>query len=235
MLSSDNISQNIKIVRQEIDAACKRSGRTINEVRLVAVSKTVGLSEVEAAVRASQKDFGENRTTELQAKASAFPLQSWHFIGRLQSNKLKDIVGVASLIHSVAKERTLKVLADLAGKRGVCQDILIEVNVSGEQSKDGVSAKELLDILMLASELDNIIVRGLMTMAPLELGAYKNYDDSARATFSALRELRDSMLPEFAGSSSVCLHELSMGMSDDYAIAVEEGATIVRVGRAIWR
>lgn len=198
---------------------------------LIAVSKTVGISEVEQAIKAGIHDFGENRTQLFQEKQQAFAQEHWHFIGRIQTNKLKEVVGKASLIHSAASEHALEVMNKLAQKNKVQQAALIEVNVSGEESKDGISAAEAPALLEYASTLENVTVEGLMTMAPLQ---HSSSDRTARTTFAALRELRDNLVPIFKGADNIRLNELSMGMSDDFEDAIYEGATMVRIGRRLW-
>ncbi|MDR1712908.1 MAG: YggS family pyridoxal phosphate-dependent enzyme [Coriobacteriales bacterium] len=222
-----SITENHQRILSEIAEACASVGRQPNDVRLVAVSKTVGLPEVAQAVAAGIHDFGENRSALLNEKQAAFPEQHWHFIGSIQTNKVRDIVG-AALIHSVASERALLAIQKRAAERELVQDALVEVNVSGEASKDGLAPAALPGLLELAGGLANVRIRGLMTMAPL------GSPDAARTTFAGLRQLRDAWAPRFAGSDHVQLEELSMGMSDDFTIAVQEGATIVRIGRSIW-
>jgi len=200
-------------------------------VLIVAVSKTVGVPEITDAIVAGIHDFGENRTKPFLEKQQALPREHWHFIGHIQTNKLKDVVGRACLIHSVESIHALEVISRLATEREVCQRVLIEVNTSREASKDGVHADEVPHLLETAHRLSGIEVHGLMTMAPI---LTFEHDDSARRTFAALRELRDNLVPVFAGAENISLNELSMGMSDDFEDAVLEGATIVRIGRRLW-
>jgi pyridoxal phosphate enzyme (YggS family) len=192
------------------------------------VSKTVGIEEVGRAIEAGIHDFGENRTKLFNEKREAFPAERWHFIGSIQTNKIKEFVGRAALVHSVASERALEGIAKRACQLGTVQDLLIEVNVSGEQSKDGVGPDKLPFLLEKASGLEGIGVRGLMTMAP--------QDDEAtvRAVLGSLRRLRDDNAARFAATERIQLRELSMGMSQDFPFAVAEGATIVRIGRNMW-
>ena len=192
------------------------------------MSKTVGLSQVAVAIELGIHDFGENRTALFNEKCAAYPAEKWHFIGSIQTNKIKEFVGKAALVHSVASERALRAIASRALGKGCIQKVLIEVNVSGEASKGGVTPAELPGLLHSANDLEGIEVRGLMTMAP------QGEPEVARATFAGLRELRDQLAPRFCTSGRVQLSELSMGMSEDYVIAIEEGATIVRIGRGIW-
>lgn len=198
---------------------------------LVAVSKTVGLAEVEQAIQAGINDFGENRSQLFTQKQEAFAHARWHFIGHIQTNKLKDVVGKAALIHSVTSQHALAVISRLALEQQIKQDILIEVNVSGEASKDGISAAELPRLLEAAANTQAVEVKGLMCMAPVLQSAQ---DLSARRSFAALRELRDNLVAVFAGVENISLNELSMGMSDDFADAIMEGSTIVRIGRRLW-
>jgi pyridoxal phosphate enzyme (YggS family) len=223
-----SIAKNHASLLAEIAAACERVGRDPGEVTLVAVSKTVGAEQVAEAITAGIHDFGENRTTLFMEKQLAFPQERWHFIGRIQTNKIKDFVGRAALVHSVSSQRALRAIADRALQLGITQGLLFEVNVSGEESKDGATPKQLVELLDLAAGLEGIEVRGLMTMAP------QADADTVRATFRGLRELRDGFLASFGNMERIRLDELSMGMSDDFTLAVEEGATIVRVGRSVW-
>ncbi|GHT78138.1 YggS family pyridoxal phosphate enzyme [Actinomycetota bacterium] len=195
----------------------------------VAVSKTVGIKEVSDAIAAGITDFAENRSNLLKDKQQIFPDQNWHFIGRVQTNKVKDYVGKAKLIHSVLGERALLAINKRAVNHALIQDVLIEVNMSGEESKDGIYPDKLDSLLRAATECAAVRVRGLMTMAPL------GDADLARKSFAGLRELRDSTAPKYQDFANIDLTELSMGMTDDFEIAIEEGATIVRIGRKFWR
>ena len=223
-----SIAQNHALLLSEIAEACGRVGRDPSDVRLVAVSQTVGIAEVAAAIEAGIHDFGENRTTLFTEKQLAFPQEHWHFIGRIQTNKIREFVGKAELVHSVASARALISIATRAQQLGLIQKLLIEVNVSGEESKDGVKPQQLDELLDLAAGLEGIEVRGFMTMAP-----YAD-PDTARETFRGLRELRDAYAASCGSCGPIQLSELSMGMSEDFSLAVEEGATIVRIGRSVW-
>lgn len=225
------IEQNYHDIQQAINKAAALAKRDPHEVKMVAVSKTVGNAEVESAVQAGIHDFGENRTKLFLEKQQAFTGERWHFIGHIQTNKLKDVVGRAALIHSVASKRALAAIDKLAEQRETKQAVLIEVNVSGEESKDGVAPAELPQILEAASALSYVEVNGLMTMAPIR---ESELDTTARSIFAGLRELRDNLVADFAGASNIGLNELSMGMSDDFEDAIQEGATIVRIGRRLW-
>ena len=194
-------------------------------VKLVAVSKTHPAEAIRAAYDAGHRVFGESRPQELREKHEALPKDiEWHMIGHLQTNKVREVVGNVTLIHSVSSLH----LAEAISKRGVSHDVtsdvLLEVNVSGEESKSGFSPDEVRAALDDILALPALRVRGLMTMAPA-------HDmDAARRTFSGLRELRD----ELASRSGLELPVLSCGMSDDFPIAVEEGSTIVRLGRTVF-
>ncbi len=210
-------------VAAKVAEACERAGRAPEEVTIVAVSKTVGPADVASAMLGGAHDFGENRPDQLMLKADQFDQATWHFIGNIQSRRIRDIVGRAALVHSLFEERHARKIDEVARERGLVQDVLLEVNVSGEASKSGLAPASVRALLETCDALPNLRVRGLMTMAPLGDMA------AARKAFAGLRELRDSLQPDFPQ-----LVELSMGMTDDWPIAVEEGATIVRIGRAIF-
>jgi pyridoxal phosphate enzyme (YggS family) len=237
------IEKSLQEIQLAITQAAALAGRDAGEVLVVAVSKTVGIPEVAGAIQAGLHDFGENRTKLFLEKQEAFPGERWHYIGNIQTNKLKDVVGRAHLIHSVATLRALEAIDRLAGagtgaeaEAGAgaerqLQRVLIEVNVSGEASKDGARPAEVPALLEAAAKAAHIKVEGLMTMAPLK---ETEHDSTARRTFAALRELRDNLVPIFEGAENISLNELSMGMSDDFADAIQEGSTIVRIGRRLW-
>ena len=211
-------------IAADVAAACEAAGRAPSEVRVVAVSKTVGFGEVASAIEGGAADFGENRPDELMRKADEFTNATWHFIGNIQSRRIKDIVGRARLVHSLFEERHARKIDEVARERGIVQDVLLEVNVSGEESKSGLAPADVRAMAEVCDALSNLRVRGLMTMAPLgDL-------ETARRAFAGLRDLRDELRSDFPD-----IVELSMGMTDDWPIAVEEGATIVRIGRAIFQ
>ncbi len=193
---------------------------------IVAVTKTVGLEDIRQALDAGIVDFGENRVQEFLGKHGLFPGVRWHFIGTLQTNKVKDVVGRTHLIHSVDSMRLLREIARRAREMDVVQDVLLQVNVAGELAKHGFEPGDLRDVLLEVSREPGVQVRGLMTMAPF------HRPEEVRWVFRGLRELRDSL--KEMPINGVELDELSMGMTNDYRVAVEEGATIVRVGRAIF-
>lgn len=220
------IASRYEAIRRQVVDAADIAGRDPDDVRIVAVTKTVGIEDIRQALDAGISDFGENRVQEFLGKFGLFPDARWHFIGTLQTNKVKDVVGRAALIHSIDSRHLLDEVDRRAVASGVVQPVLLQVNVSGEGSKHGFTPDEVLEALMAASESDGVEVRGLMTMAPL------GRPEDARWVFRELRELRDSL--QALHLNGVELHELSMGMSNDFRVAVEEGATIVRVGRAIF-
>jgi PLP dependent protein len=221
-----SVAARYEAVRRQVADAADACGRRSEDVTIVAVTKTVGVPEVTAALAAGIRDFGENRVQEFLGKYGLFPAARWHFIGTLQTNKVKDVVGRACLIHSVDSLRLLSHIERRAAERGVSQPVLLQVNIAGETSKHGMATAELEDVLEEASHMESVEVRGLMTIAPLARA------EDVRWVFRELREVRDSLratLPD-----RVELDELSMGMSGDFRVAVEEGATIVRIGSALF-
>ena len=215
-------------VRAEVDEECRKAGRAPEEVTLVAVSKTVGPDDVALAVEGGATDFGENRPDQLMLKADQFTQDNWHFIGNIQSRRIRDIVGRAVLIHSLFEESHARKIDECARALGIVQDVLLEVNVSGELSKSGLEPGQVVDMLAVCESLPNLRVRGLMTMAP------QGDADVARKTFADLRALRDQLAAQLPPEKGACFTELSMGMSEDWREAIAEGATIVRIGRAIF-
>jgi pyridoxal phosphate enzyme (YggS family) len=222
---SDGIRERLNQVRERIDRAAERAGRDPSVVSLVAVSKTFSVDVVKAAIDAGTGDLGENRAQELKDKAAVLGHAArWHFVGPLQTNKVRVVMGIADLIHSVDREELAEVISRRAGSAHVTQDVLIEVNLSGEATKHGVPPSRALELLQAIGKLDNIAVKGLMTMAP-----FTEDPEISRPYFRQLAGLRDeavAVVPEAT--------DLSMGMSRDFEVAVEEGATLVRVGEAIF-
>lgn len=216
-------------IRKAIDECCEQAGRQPGDVRLVAVSKTVDVDRVAEAVAAGVIDFGENRPDELARKHEAFPEARWHFIGNIQSRKIAEIVPCADLIHSVFQEHHLPRIDRVAAECGKVQEILIEVNVLGEGSKSGLKPDDVPAMIEAASAYPHIKVRGLMTMAPR--GDASAVDDC----FAGLAALRDRLMAlDCVSSGRVSLDELSMGMSEDWQSAIMQGATMVRIGRAVF-
>jgi len=225
--SVEALQHNLAAVRRAIDEAAARVGRGADEVSLVAVTKTVDVETVHSLSQLGQHRFGENRADELRRKVDECPDEEFHYIGSLQTNKVRHVVGVARLIHSVDSDRLLDAIALRAAAIGEVQPVLLQVNVSSEGTKHGFRPEDVERVIDRALVLDSVEVRGLMTMAPLADA------ESVRWVFSSLRKLRDHL--ETATSVGVQLGELSMGMSNDYEVAIEEGATLVRVGSALYR
>lgn len=215
-------------VAAEVAAVCREAGRDPREVTVVAVSKTVGAAEVGEAVAGGARDFGENRPDGLVEKAAAYPQANWHFIGNIQSRRIPDIVGSAALVHSLFEERHARKIDEAAAAAGKVQDVLLEVNVSGEASKSGLAPSEVAGMLEYCAGFPHVRVRGLMTMAP------QGDAQRARACFADLARLRDEVRLGLDGEQAAVFDELSMGMSEDWHEAIAEGATIVRIGRALF-
>ncbi|MGD8646035.1 MAG: YggS family pyridoxal phosphate-dependent enzyme [Desulfobacterales bacterium] len=216
-------------VKKRINDTAGVCKRPMASIRLVAVSKTIPAEVVRDAIEAGILELGENYIQEAKEKINAlaaFPV-TWHFIGHLQSNKAKYAVRLFDLIHSVDSLKLAQVLNKYAKKIDKIQAILIQVNVAKEASKSGVYVEDTLQLLKEVSRLENIAVKGLMTMPP-----FFNAPEKARPYFTALRELRDQIKME--AISNISMDELSMGMTGDFETAIEEGATIVRIGTAIF-
>jgi pyridoxal phosphate enzyme (YggS family) len=223
------IADNLARVREQIAAAAQRSGRAADSVTLVAVTKYVGLDEARALLAAGCYDLGESRPQDLWSKADALagePVR-WHMIGHMQRNKVRRTLPHVSLFHSGDSQRLLAALDQTSAELSRRTPVLLEINVSGDKSKHGFAPQELEPLLPQLAELNHLEIRGLMCMAGLEGGR-----DQARADFSRLRELRDQLKP--IAPPTISLDELSMGMSDDFDVAIEEGATLVRVGSALF-
>ena len=215
-----DIKANIEVVRQRIANACQRAGRSPDEITIVAVTKTVEPAAITTALKLGIRHFGENRVQEADTKIRQLswlePCPTWHMVGHLQTNKAKVAIEIFDIIHSVDSIRLAEVLSRRTQK---LLPILLEVNVSGEASKSGFLPAEVEPALEPISQLPQLEIRGLMTIAPLVADA-----EQVRPIFRQLRSLRDSL----------ALKELSMGMTDDFEVAIEEGATLVRIGRAIF-
>lgn len=218
-----NLLQNINDIKKRIEKAANRCGRDASEVTLICVSKTIDAETICEAKRLGESVFGENRPQELRDKFPLVEGATWHLIGHLQTNKVKYVVGKVALIHSVESLRLAEAINEEAKKHGIVQDILLEVNISGEESKYGLTTDEIPTIIKDIESLSNIRFKGFMTMAPL--GAP---EDEIRGIFKKAKELFDRYRDKGAAI-------LSMGMSGDFEIAIEEGATCVRVGSAIFK
>ena len=215
-----SIELNIREVQERIAGACERSSRLPGEVTLVAVTKTVDVAVIRSAFGCGIKDFGENRVQEAEEKIGRLSALgsgvTWHLIGHLQSNKAKTAAELFDIIHSVDSLRLAGILNRQTER---VLPVLLEVNVSAEATKSGLAVDEVTEVIEKIRQLPNLEVKGLMTIAPLVADP-----EEVRPVFSKLRELRNSL----------GLEHLSMGMTDDFEVAIEEGATIVRVGRAIF-
>ncbi|MFL5294629.1 MAG: YggS family pyridoxal phosphate-dependent enzyme [Myxococcales bacterium] len=212
------IADNLRGVRERIDRACERAKRDPASVTLVAVSKVQPIEAIREALEAGQRDFGENYAQELREKADAIGAAvNWHFLGALQTNKVKMIVGRVALLHTCDRPSLAQELNKRAASLGVVQRVLVEVNLAREPQKGGIAPADLPSFVATLRNLPSLRCEGLMCIPPAE--------EEARLHFRRLRELRDEL---------GVLPELSMGMSADYETAIEEGATIVRVGTAIF-
>ena len=213
-------------VRERMADAARKSGRTTEQIELVAVSKTHAAEKVQEAIEADQLLFGESRVQEARAKIPLLPSRlRWHFIGHLQKNKIRQALPLFELFHGIDSLLLAQEMERIAGEEGMRPRILLEVNVAGEASKYGFSPEALRRDLEAALSLGRLTIEGLMTLPPLAPEA-----EASRRYFVALRELRDRLEAEF----NVHLPQLSMGMSGDFPVAIEEGATLVRVGTAIF-
>ncbi|MDD6208861.1 MAG: YggS family pyridoxal phosphate-dependent enzyme [Clostridiales bacterium] len=222
------IEEQLKIVEENIQTACKKAGRDRKEVTLIAVSKTKPASMVEEAYACGIRDFGENKVQELVSKEEILPKDiKWHQIGHLQRNKVKYIVDKAALIHSVDSIRLANQIEQDAAKADIICPILLEVNVAREESKFGFLEEEVMEAVEQISHLPHVQIKGLMTIAPFVENPEEN-----RIFFKKLKQLS----VDIAGKNidNVYMNELSMGMTGDYMVAVEEGATFVRVGTGIF-
>lgn len=227
---SVNIASNVQEIQDGINQAALRSGRDPSTVQLVAATKTVSLNLLVEAYEAGLRIFGENRLQEAQEKIPAIgPRQglAWHFIGRMQRRKIKDIVGKFALIHSVESVEQAHAIDGVAEKLGIQQGILLEVNVAGEENKGGFVSNDIEDAIAQIDRLPHVAIRGLMALPP-----FSDNPENSRPYFVELRQLRDSLAERKLTHGGMI--ELSMGMSRDYHIAIEEGATMVRVGSAIF-
>ncbi|MBO4889400.1 MAG: YggS family pyridoxal phosphate-dependent enzyme [Lachnospiraceae bacterium] len=221
------VKENLEKVRHTVNEAYERSGRN-DGVTLIAVSKTKPAQMIREAYDAGQRDFGENRVQEIVDKYPELPKDiRWHLIGHLQTNKVKYIIDKVAMIHSVDSLRLAEEISRQAVKAGTCMDILIEVNVAEEESKFGVSVNDAPALVKEISSLPGLRIRGLMTVAPFVSDPEEN-----RAVFSTLRQL--SVDIDSKNIDNVVMDCLSMGMSGDYEVAIEEGATFVRVGTSIF-
>ena len=221
------ISERIDEIRRRMDAACRRAGRNPSEVTLVAVAKTFPASDVREAVRAGATSVGENYVQELLTKREVLddlPV-AWHFIGHLQSNKVKSIAGWVRMIHAVDSLSLVAEIDRRAAQAGRTIECLVEVNTTGEQSKFGLKPEDTPAFVHSLAVYEHVKVGGLMTIGP-----FLPDPEGSRPMFRRLRELRNDL----AGQGGVTMQHLSMGMTGDFEVAIEEGATLVRIGTAIF-
>jgi pyridoxal phosphate enzyme (YggS family) len=220
------IADNLERVRSQIASTARKSGRDLGDIELVAISKTHEAEKIRAAFDAGQQLFGESKVQEARAKIPLLPSAArWHFVGRLQKNKIRHALPLFELFHSVDSLELAQQMDRIADEEGAHPRVLLEVNVAGEGSKIGFAPDALRAQMQTLLELPRLTIEGLMTIPPLAPEA-----EASRQYFVALRELRDQLTSEF----QLQLPQLSMGMSDDFVVAIEEGATLVRVGTAIF-
>lgn len=222
-----HIKENLEGVRRGISEAAAQSGRAESEIRLIAVTKTYGTDAINEAIDCGVTDIGENRVQEILEKYDRVKPVRWHLIGHLQKNKVKYIIDKVDMIHSVDSVELAREIDRRAEKIGKVQKILIEVNVSGEESKFGVRPEDCGDICLAVSELEHVKICGLMTVAP-----YTDDENSLKEVFGGLKRISDEIAAK--NIDGVSMKELSMGMTNDYRLAVAEGSTAVRVGTGIF-
>ncbi|SHG49053.1 hypothetical protein SAMN02745221_00326 [Thermosyntropha lipolytica DSM 11003] len=221
------LENNLKQVRERIEKACLKAGRNPADIMLVAVSKTVDIDTIKKAYELGITHFGENRVQELKQKIPLLPQANWHMIGRLQTNKVKDIVGKVVLIHSLDRWNLAEEINKRARALHMNVSTLLQINIAGEEQKAGIAPDDVEYFLESVSQLDHIRITGFMTMAPL-----LDNPEEARPVFRELAQLRQKFRQK--SYPNVELKYLSMGMSQDFEIAIEEGADIVRIGSAIF-
>ncbi|HXY54047.1 MAG TPA: YggS family pyridoxal phosphate-dependent enzyme [Nitrospirota bacterium] len=223
-----SIAENLAAVVNRCTSAAQRAGRDPLSVKLVVVTKTVDTERISEAVAAGALILGENRVQEAKEKIEKLgPIASWHLIGHLQTNKAKYAVKLFYMIHSVDNLQLAEEIDKQASKVNKVQDVLIEVSIAGEESKAGVAMEDAVTLIKEASKLKNISIKGLMTMPP-----FSDNPEDSRPYFKKLRQLSESVVNEHI--PGVSMRELSMGMSGDYEVAIEEGSTMVRIGTAIF-
>ena len=222
------LKDNLREVQEKIAEACGRAGRDVSEVTLIAVSKTKPVEMLQEIYDCGIRTFGENKVQEMMEKEEMLPDDiAWHMIGHLQRNKVKYLMGKTALIHSVDSLRLAQEISAQSVKHGVETDILIEVNIAGEETKFGTDREEAVQLVEEAAKLPNIHIRGLMTIAP-----YVDDPEDNRTYFREIKKL--SVDIEQKNIDNVSMEILSMGMTGDYTVAIEEGATMVRVGTGIF-
>ncbi|RKD24113.1 YggS family pyridoxal phosphate enzyme [Ammoniphilus oxalaticus] len=223
-----NMKESVDQVKQRIEAACKRANRDPNEINLVAVTKYVGMDRAKAVLQEGIQHIGESRVQDALPKWEALQggQATWHFIGNLQTNKVKDVVGKFSYIHSLDRESLAKEIERRGRQNNVVTNCFVQVNISGEETKSGLEPNQVLEFVKKTSKMKYIKICGLMTMAPYELDS-----EQTRPIFRKLRQLRDEC--NQLGLPNVQIEHLSMGMSNDFEVAIEEGATFIRLGSSL--
>jgi len=225
-IPSEQIAANLAEVERRVADACGRAGRNREDVTLIAVSKTFGPDAITSAIEVGVTDLGENRVQELREKFPSLRREArWHMIGHLQSNKARDATRLFSVIHSVDRESLADKLAQAARELNRALEVLVQVNIGEEPQKSGVTIDQLEALVRHVGDLEPLRLVGLMTIPPIA------DDDATRRSFRRMRHLRDDLRDRMKLDNLV---ELSMGMTDDFEIAIEEGATMIRVGRAIF-
>jgi len=225
-----NIESNLKKVNEAIDKSARKTNRTLDDIVLVVVTKTRTIEEIKEVYQCGHRIIGENRIQEAESKFRYLKELNleWHLVGHLQRNKVKDAINIFSMIHSVDSLRLAEEINNRCEQKNIRMNILLEINVSGEETKYGFKPDEIIPALKIISEMKNVNAMGLMTMAPFEA----NPEDT-RPVFRQLRELRDGIIEQ--NIPNVKMKYLSMGMTNDYTVAIEEGANMVRIGTAIFQ
>lgn len=227
-MTEEMLKENLENVEEKIQEACRRSGRKREDITLIAVSKTKPIETLQHAYDLGVRVFGENKVQELSEKYDALPDDiHWHMIGHLQRNKIKYIIGKTELIHSVDSLRLAEAIEKEAAKRNLTVDVLMEVNIAREESKFGLLPEEVDEFIEKVQKLPHLQVKGLMTIAPFVENPEEN-----REVFAQLKKLSVDIATKNAHNITMSI--LSMGMTNDYQIAIEEGATMIRVGTGIF-
>ena len=227
-MREEEYRERLNEVEEEIRLACEKAGRAREEVTLIAVSKTKPVSMIQSYYDLGLRHFGENRPQELRDKTGELPANiSWHQIGHLQKNKIKYVLGRACLIHSVDSLSLAEELSKEAVKRDLCADVLLEINVAKEESKSGFTCEEILPLLPVLARLPGLRIKGLMTIAP-----FVDDPEENRSVFRSLRNLSVDIAAK--NIDNIAMSVLSMGMTNDFCVAIEEGATMVRIGTALF-
>ncbi len=226
------VEERIAQVQQEVAEACQRAGRDVNEVSIMAATKTRSVSEIIRAVDAGISDAGENYVQDLLDKKgeldeAGYTGICWHAIGHLQRNKVRYVVPICTMIHSLDSARLAREIDKRAARIDKVQKVLLEINIAGEESKFGIAPEQAAELAEQVTALDHLQLRGLMTMPP-----YTDNPEDSRPQFQALRQLADELVS--SGLPAGAMKELSMGMSGDYQVAIEEGATIIRLGTVLF-